>query len=93
MFTLALYLGTRRWIIERLRLPFDVSYGTFLWGFPIQQMLATYLPNMTGIAHCLVAMTLAGLAGVASWKLVEQRSIYMGKQVAKALSRFQSLPT
>lgn len=91
-FTLALYLGTRRWIIERLRLPFDALYGVFLWGFPIQQMLASYLPNVTGITHCLIAMTLAGLAGILSWKLVEKPSISMGKKVARSISYSQSRP-
>jgi peptidoglycan/LPS O-acetylase OafA/YrhL len=93
VFTLALYLGTRRRIVECMRLPFDVSYGTFLFGFPIQQMLAMGLPNVAGIAHCLIAMPLACLAGVVSWELVEKRSIHMGKSLAESLSRFQSRPT
>ena len=47
-FTFTLYLATRFWVIQKIQLPFDVSYGTFLWGFPIQQLLSKYLPTVTG---------------------------------------------
>jgi peptidoglycan/LPS O-acetylase OafA/YrhL len=47
-FSLILYLATRSWVVQNIRFPFDVSYGTFLWGFPIQQLLSKYLPSVTG---------------------------------------------
>jgi len=88
-FTLALYLATRSWIIQKIRLPFDVSYGTFLWGFPIQQLLSKYVPNLTGGAHVIVAGLLAILAGTVSWLLVEKKFIAIGKRVALVFSRFE----
>jgi peptidoglycan/LPS O-acetylase OafA/YrhL len=89
IFSSALYLATRLWVIQKIRLPFDVSYGTFLWGFPIQQLLSKYLPNVTGGGHVIVAMLLAVSAGTVSWLVVEKRSISIGKRVAKAFSRFE----
>jgi peptidoglycan/LPS O-acetylase OafA/YrhL len=88
-FSFTLYLATRLWVIENIRLPFDVSYGTFLWGFPIQQMLSKYLPNVTGGLHVIVAMFLAVLVGVISWMFVEKKSIAVGKQAAKWLAQFE----
>ncbi len=88
-FASMLYLATRHWVIHKIRLPFDVSYGTFLWGFPIQQLLSKYLPNVTGGGHVILAMLLAILAGTASWLLVEKRSIAIGKRLAKAFSQFE----
>ena len=88
-FTLALYLATRRWTVQNIRLPFDVSYGTFLWGFPIQQLLSKFLPNLTGGAHVIVASVLAILAGTISWLLVEKRFIAIGKHVALVFPRFE----
>lgn len=57
-------------------------------NIPIQQMFATYLSNVTGISHRVIAMIRADLAGVTSWELVEKRSMYLGKQVAQSLSLF-----
>lgn len=90
VFISTLYLSTRCWVIQKIRIPFDVSYGTFLWGFPIQQLLSQYLPNITGWGHVMIAMLLAILAGTISWLLVEKRFIAIGKRVSKALSRFES---
>jgi peptidoglycan/LPS O-acetylase OafA/YrhL len=88
-FTSMLYLTTRSWVIQKIRLPFDVSYGTFLWGFPIQQLLSKYMPNLTGGGHVAIAMFLAILAGTVSWLLVEKRSITIGKRVARTFSQFE----
>lgn len=92
VFTLALYVATRPWVIQSLRLPFDISYGTFLWGFPIQQCLAQWLPGVNGFLHCALAMLLASIAGTMSWLLVEKRSIRFGKRVAATLGRFHAFP-
>ena len=89
IFTSALYLATRHRIVQNMRLPFDVSYGVFLWGFPIQQLLSQYLPNVTGGRHVLIAMFLAILAGTVSWLYVEEKFINMGKRVSKAFAQLE----
>lgn len=59
----------------------DFSYGAYLYGFPIQQMVraSVPLPFAAYVAACLV---LSLLAGVASWHLVEKR--FTGKPRVRA---------
>lgn len=52
----------------------DFSYGTYLYAFPIQQMLA--VPSATKLTfpiYMSLSMILALIAGVISWHVVEQR--------------------
>ena len=56
------------WVGQRT----DVSYGLYLWGFPIQQMTLSTLGHAIDPALLtLMALPLAGLAGWASWRWIE----------------------
>ena len=83
-FTAALYLATLPAAL-RLRPPADLSYGVFLWGFPIQQMFAMLFPGrgvlMNQIFSTLIAL---GMAYV-SWHLVEKRAIDFGRHLSKKI--------
>jgi peptidoglycan/LPS O-acetylase OafA/YrhL len=83
-FTGVLYLATCRWVIN-LRLPADVSYGVFLWGFPIQQSLVHIIPNITLVSNQVLATVLALGFGTASWFLVEKRAIAFGRRISRNL--------
>ena len=51
----------------------DFSYGTYLYAFPIQQMLVVLLKGRVSFAAFVVLSLIASLAaGVASWHLVEK---------------------
>lgn len=58
----------------------DYSYGTYLWGFPVQQTLAHHFPGMGALEHTLTALPIAIGLGVVSWKLVEAPAIALGKR-------------
>lgn len=53
----------------------DISYGTYIYGWPIQQTLMVVFPSMTVMANMLAALILAPLAGYSSWALVERRAL------------------
>ncbi len=76
-----LYLATCRWVIN-IRLPADVSYGVFLWGFPVQQVLMHSFPGMGQVTNLVLATLLAIGCGAASWLLVEKRAITLGKRIS-----------
>ena len=76
------YLATCEWV-KRLRLPADVSYGVFLWGFPVQQSLVHCFPNMNVLSNQILSVILAIGFGAASWFLVEARAIEIGKRCAR----------
>jgi peptidoglycan/LPS O-acetylase OafA/YrhL len=59
----------------------DYSYGIYLYGFPITQVLATEFPALrTNIfALILVAIICTGLFAALSWRLVEKRFLRLRK--------------
>lgn len=51
----------------------DVSYGVYIYAFPIQQLLAVHGVHERGlVVYMLVAAVLTVAAGIASWLLVER---------------------
>jgi hypothetical protein len=66
----ALYLFSRE-SIRRISLPGDYSYGVYLYGFPLQHVVAAVFPHEPLHVGTLIASVLAlGLAAV-SWHLCE----------------------
>lgn len=53
----------------------DVSYGTYIYAYPIQQALITWLHPGNVWALMLPAFLLSWIAGLLSWHLVEQKFI------------------
>jgi peptidoglycan/LPS O-acetylase OafA/YrhL len=53
----------------------DYSYGLYLWGFPIQQAVAHFAPQLAPSGNILLAWPLAMLLAVLSWHLVEQPAL------------------
>jgi len=62
-----------------VRLPGDLSYGVYLYGWPVGQALTALLgptdPAMLALLSCLAVMPLAA----ASWVLVERPSLAFGR--------------
>ena len=50
----------------------DVSYGTYLYGWPTQKLLIWYFPDMNAWAVCISSLFIAISAGVVSWYLIEK---------------------
>jgi peptidoglycan/LPS O-acetylase OafA/YrhL len=73
-----------------LRIPGDYSYGLFLYGFPVQQMLIEGDPAITPWQLTLVALLLVLLFAMLSWHLIEARALsllashWSGLQAANA---------
>lgn len=60
----------------------DISYGVYLWGWPVQQTLVTIFPNQSAITNAISAIIVAFLVGLLSWHLIEKPSIQYGKKLA-----------
>ncbi len=53
----------------------DYSYGIYLWGWPMQQLIAHYFPLLSPIRNASFAFLLALGAAVVSWHLIEKPSL------------------
>jgi peptidoglycan/LPS O-acetylase OafA/YrhL len=77
-------LGSLRYpVISNLRKFGDISYGVYLWGWPVQQLLIYFLrPSYLQ----LVALSIIGayIMGYLSWKLVEERALRLKLKLRQA---------
>jgi peptidoglycan/LPS O-acetylase OafA/YrhL len=87
IFTVAvtlLLLSTTSFALK-LRPKYDISYGIYVWGFLIQQILIHYLINLNVYIHILFSLLLAILFGLFSYLLVEQPGINLGRSINKKI--------
>lgn len=82
VFTGVIYIFTRKPVL-RFTPSVDVSYGVYLWGWPMQQILASKYPNMGVLGSQVFGTILALIFGYFSWHLIEKRSIKLGKKLVK----------
>ncbi|HEX4608503.1 MAG TPA: acyltransferase [Urbifossiella sp.] len=55
-----------------VRLKHDISYGLYLYGWPVQKLIAWYVPGISPWALVVPSLAGAALCGWASWRLVER---------------------
>ncbi len=89
-FYACLYFGSRKLVVEKLRIPADPSYGVYIYGFVIQQCLGNLFPEKGIIFHQLVAALIAILVGTLSWYLIEKPSMDLVKNVLVQKNRWKN---
>jgi peptidoglycan/LPS O-acetylase OafA/YrhL len=85
LFVSILYLSALPFV-RKIKIPADLSYGTFLWGFLIQQIMAANFASRGLIFNLGWSLPLALLMGFISWHLVEKRAIAAGHRYARTWS-------
>lgn len=53
----------------------DYSYGIYLYAFPLQQVISHMLPSIGPYGLMALSLPLSCLAGVLSWKLIEEKAL------------------
>lgn len=66
----------------------DYSYGVYLWGFPMQQLVASSGVGWAVSLNALLAWPLAVLLGAVSWHLVEKPALALKSQPARWRQRW-----
>jgi len=64
---------------RRVKLPGDYSFGVYIYGWPIQQMVAHFFPSMTSYPSNLVSIPAALLAGYLSWTFIERPALAIAR--------------
>ncbi|VDZ84305.1 acyltransferase [Kluyvera intermedia] len=77
--TLALWLSTTR-IAKMITIRKDISYGIYLWGFPIQQSLS-YFYGLSTIQLIIFSSILSIIAGYVSFVFIESPAIALSKKI------------
>ncbi|EKB12460.1 acyltransferase family protein [Aeromonas veronii] len=72
--------------VVALHIQLDISYGVYIYGFLVQQLVAFYLPALNWSQHLLLALPASIFCGYLSFRFIEQPCIRFGK-------RFQPEPT
>jgi peptidoglycan/LPS O-acetylase OafA/YrhL len=63
----------------------DVSYGVYLWAFPVQQLLVSAWTGVSPLALSAVALPLTILVALGSWLVVEKPALALKSRVARRL--------
>ena len=84
-----LVLSGSSWV-KRLKFKYDISYGIYLWGFPIQQCVSRFYPHNV-YANQILTLSLSILMGYISWQLVEKRAIDAGAWLVSRI-KFREMP-
>lgn len=72
--------------VLRLRMKYDISYGIYIYGFVIQQVVALYLPYADHNVNALLSLSICLILGFISYKYVELPAINFGKKIVENLS-------
>ncbi|MGE7137960.1 acyltransferase family protein [Luteibacter sp. NPDC031894] len=70
----------------------DYSYGTYLYAFPIQQMLSDAFPNLGPHGLAALAIPLALVAGAVSWRFVERPFLRLKARAPRTTSEVVAAP-
>jgi peptidoglycan/LPS O-acetylase OafA/YrhL len=86
IFLTLLYISSHKAIL-RLKPKVDISYGVYLWGFPVQQIIASYFKDHGILFNQLASLVVALILGYLSWHLCEKHFIRYGSALASFIKR------
>jgi peptidoglycan/LPS O-acetylase OafA/YrhL len=66
-------------IVKRFKIKNDVSYGIYLWGFLVQQIVQHFIVDQTVYLKMVISVVIAVGIACISWFLIEKRFINYGR--------------
>lgn len=84
LFYVCLYVSSRSFFVNNLNPSHDPSYGIYIYGFVIQQLVAHFIPVQSAMLNFFISSIIALGVGCVSWLLVEQPAMHWA---AKRISR------
>jgi peptidoglycan/LPS O-acetylase OafA/YrhL len=85
-----LYFGYSR-VLSGVRLPGDYSYGLYIYGWPMQRLIAEHFPHWPPLLNAVTAMAGAGCLAILSWHFVEKPSLAQKDRFSRAVARHSRL--
>jgi peptidoglycan/LPS O-acetylase OafA/YrhL len=86
------YVGqSRSTLLARLRTREDLSYGLYLYGWPVTQLASLWFPSIKPIPMFLVVLLVSATLAFASWRLVEKPALRFKRRRPAMLEPVESL--
>jgi peptidoglycan/LPS O-acetylase OafA/YrhL len=89
LFYLALFISiiqlSSQNLLVRLKPTADISYGIYLWGWPVQQILVLFFVEYGIRFNQISAILISVMMGFISWYLIEKGSIDYGSHLARKI--------
>jgi peptidoglycan/LPS O-acetylase OafA/YrhL len=79
---MVLFLGYYKTVFNPTKYIGDISYGMYIYAFPVQQALGYYFPNINVYVHAIFSLLITSVLSKLSWDLIEKKAINM-KNVIK----------
>lgn len=61
----------------------DFSYGIYLWGWPVQQLVYRAFPNQTPILNTISSIIICIFIAMVSWYLIEKRALKLKEHISQ----------
>lgn len=68
----------------------DPSYGIYLWGWPVQQVIVSFFPAITPSMNFLAGIVGASIMGLLSWFLIERPALSLKGPVGSLIKRIKA---
>ena len=65
----------------------DISYGLYIYAFPVQQALGASFPGLNGYVHAAIALAITAVLAKLSWELVEKHALRLKWVPSKLIDR------
>lgn len=86
VFYVVVYLSSLD-VFLRIKSRTDISYGMYLWGWPVQKIVFVYLSSYGLLANQVVSVVLTAVMGFVSWHLIEKQGIRWGSALSLRWTR------
>lgn len=86
-----IYLATLP-LVVRLKPSSDISYGVYLWGWPVQQLMVTFFPDSGVVVNQVSSIAVSAILGWLSWNVIEKRFIAIGSKLGEKVKRYSAKP-
>lgn len=83
LFYSAIFISSLSFVINKLKIPFDASYGVYIYGFMIQQCVNSVFPHIGVHGNQVVSAIIVIGIGTLSWYYIEKPCLEFGHRVIK----------
>ncbi|MGL5030538.1 MAG: acyltransferase family protein [Aeromonas sp.] len=85
IFSFILYLSSNE-IVLKFKPKSDISYGVYLWGFPVQQVMVHYFNSYGVMFNIITSLLCSIILAYLSWHLCEKKFINYGAIISGRIS-------